>query len=902
MPVSGQDARPTQQSSSTLLGGLLKSTFSVPPLPPAHVARHRLVETLNKGLERGCKLTLICAPAGYGKTTLAIEWMVSTNRRVAWVTLDEDDCSPQSFWRSLMAALHATEESIGGFLLGAVQSDSAASLNRVIAVLLNVLSGLDEPLFLVLDDYPTDSHGALNETMRRFVDHLPSQVHVVITTRVEPALSLPRRRARMEITEIGAAELAFTVPEAGTLVRAVGLQLSQDQTRALHSHCEGWVTALVLAIASLERHPGSAGLLPAGIGTERYVAEYLREEGLSRLSAEARSFLQRTSILRRMTAPLCDAVTDRADSRQMLESLARMNLFVQPLDEGGGWYRYHQLVADALRSDFEQSDPYEYGECQLRASVWFDDHGFYAEGFRHALTAGDTQRCADIVERRYWEILHGGDEALLSSWLAQIPESLFERRPWLGIVSVRLHMAKMEQDRAALRLRQVERTLEDYGVAESPERTALSHELVLWRAVLRVAVDDYSGSLEELGWLLSNVEDDFWALSIAGIIAASAYRGLGQTESALGSYARALSFALQRQGWYDAFAIYDSWADLLILEGRLLEAEAVCQEALELARRAPRPGRFLWKIEANLARIRYEWGQLQIAGRHARVDTRDAVFLNTDAVTLAHLQLVRLQLGIAGVDVVDLWEADARRLTAQSMSAVHACQIRSWMAQGKTERADRLVRRLGLDQAAPTPSNALLLLAYGRWLIARRHPDRAMRLLHDMAADLHAEDHEGLLIQIRILQAMAFVALGDTRHALVPLQQALALAEPEGYVRSFVDAGRPFKRLLHRALETDISSHYVAKLLSAFPASGEGRDSGYAGAKPEDYVEPLSARELDTLRLLAEGYSYEEIARCLGITLNTVRSHTQSLYRKLRVNSSARAVAKSTRLGLLRAP
>ena len=902
---------------------LLETKLYIPRLRRGLVTRPRLSERLNRGGES--KLTLVSAPAGFGKTTLLTEWLAASpanERPTAWLSLDPSDNQATSFWPYLIAALRTVVPEVGATALSLLESPKEP-IAALVATLLNELSALANDLVLVLDDYHVVDAQEIHDGMAFLLDHLPPQIHLVITTRADPPLPLARLRARGELVEIRAADLRFTPEEAAAYLNEVmGLDLGASEVVALEARTEGWIAALQLAALSIQGRDDVAGFIAGFAGDDRYIVDYLVEEVLHRQPEEVRSFLLGTSILDRLTGSLCDAVTGQAGGKAMLQALDRANLFLVPLDDRRQWYRYHQLFADVLRARLQDEQPDRVAELHRRASDWSEQHGDRSEAIRHAMAGEDFERAADLIELAIPSMSQGRQEATLRRWLNALPDDLFEARPVLAVGWVAMRLVRGEAEGVEARLLQAERWLEpgpqapdgstgrstDMVVVDEAAFRRLPGAVSVYRTALAMAHGDVPGTIDHAQRVLDVIAaDDHLERGSAEGFLALAYWSRGDLEAAHRWWTDA-AVSLELAGHVsDAIGCSIALADIRIAQGRLHEAMQAYERGTALAtQQAVASLRGVPDMHVGMSGLYREWNDLALAAQHlmSSEELGEHAGLAQNPyrwrVAMARVREAEGDL-VAALELLD----EAERLYASdyypNVRPIPAMKARIWIAQGRLSQALGWARAHGVsvkDELSYVREFEHVTLA--RVLLAQSTLDPSDGSARDAFALLGrllraAEDGQrtGNVIEILVLLALAHQVRGDMPAALAALGRALALGEPEGYVRVFLDEGPPMAALLQDAANRGIAPDYVRRLLTAAV-----RPEDNAGNK-EALIEPLSDRELDVLRLLATDLAGPEIARELVVSLSTVRSHTKAIYLKLDVNNRRSAVTRAEELDLL---
>jgi LuxR family maltose regulon positive regulatory protein len=903
---------------------LLETKLYTPRPRRGLVARPRLSERLGRGAES--KLTLISAPAGFGKTTLLAEWLAAApagRQSAAWLSLDHGDNQPGLFWTYLITALQAVAPGVGASGLSSLQGPQPGPIELVLATLLNDLSAVPNDIVLVLDDYHViDSHD-VHEGLAFLLEHLPPQIHLVIATRADPALPLSRLRGRGELVEVRATDLRFTLEEADAYLDGVmGLDLTARDVAALEGRTEGWIAALQLAALSMQGRDDVAGFIAGFAGDDRYIVDYLVEEVLHRQPEHVRTFLLQTSILGRLSGQLCDAVTGQDDGRSMLEALERGNLFLVPLDDRRQWYRYHQLFADVLRARLNDEQPDRVPDLHGRATEWYERNGERSEAIRHALAARDLERAADLVELAIPAMRQSRQESTIRRWLEALPDSLIQVRPVLSVhyAGALLQFGQLEGVEA--RLRDAERRL-DTGtggreepnaqlapmvVVDEEEFRRLPSAIALYRAAQALAVGDVANTVRHAGRVLDLAAEDDHLLrgSAAGLLGLADWT-TGDLEEAHRLYT-VCTASLEKAGYIsDTIGCAISLADIRIAQGRLREAMTTYERGLL---RATEPGAPLLRgaadMHVGMGGLSIERNDLDAARQHLLTSQElgEHAGLEQNAYRW-RVATARLRTAEGDLDgALDLLDEAARQYLSDYLPIVRpiaALKARIWVAQGRLGEAQGWAREQRLSAGDDLSYlREFEHVTFARVLFARSAQDRAdgpvrqaVELLERLLQAAEEGSRTGSVIQVLAVLALAHRVSGDIPAALARLERALTLAEPEGYLRLFVDEGPSMAALLEDARKRGIAPTYIREILAAF-----GRPEERTPIKQE-LIEPLSERELDVLRLLDTDLDGPEIARQLVVSLHTVRSHTKNIYAKLGVNNRRAAVGRAVELDLL---
>jgi len=907
--VPGQDA-------------LLATKLHVARPQPGFVPRPRLVEALSQGLARG--RVLVCAPAGFGKTSLLADWARSGGRPVAWLSLDAGDNDPARFWRYVVAALDQAQPGIAerlGPLLGAQAPRSFAGL---VTALINDLAARPDrdEVLLVLDDYHLVDAGPVHESVAFLLENLPPGLLLVVSGRTDPPLPLARLRARGQLAELRAAELRFTTEEAAALLgAAAGPVLPDTAVAALTARTEGWAAGLQLAALSLRGRTDAAAFVAAFSGSHRFVLDYLADEVLDRQPAPVRAFLLETSVLERLSGELCDAVTGRPGSQAMLDHIERAGLFLVPLDEVRGWWRYHHLFADLLRARLEQEQPGRVQELHRAAAAWSDEHNLGDDAVRHALAAGDGAWAGQLVERYVDGLLRGSKGVTLRRWLSTLPAEVLRARPRLCLAQGFNAVVSGQVEAIEPFLDDAERALAAVG-RQPPEPPAgpaggvlanvpagiafLRAELARLRGDAVLAVDWDRQARAQLG-----ESDVILRTLVRANLAVTDWLGgqLGRAERGL---AETLAERRAAGEGYLATRVCHDLGQVQRAQGNLDAALATYREALDLAGEVSSQPPHLGIAHVGLAEVLYERDELAAALDHATRGvtlSRQLAFTPPLAAGLVILARIRQAQGDAAAATAAMGEAGQVELSPQVVALFNpmpAQRARLLLAQGDVTAASQWAKAAGLspeDEPDYPREQAYLLLA--RVLLAQDRPGPALTLLQRLLATAASQGRIGNVIEIQALRTLALAARGDHAGALGALAEGVTLACPQGYIRVFADEGAPMRALLtrlsaaqqgQRAPARDIDPDYLAALLRAGDQAAAAPPSRRA---VPGLAEPLTDREAEVLRLLAAGKSNQRIAHELVVALDTVKKHVTHVLGKLGAANRTEAVARARQLGLI---
>jgi len=902
-------------------GPVIETKFYIPRWRPGLVPRPRLVARLDRSV--ASKLTLLSAPPGFGKTTLLAEWLAATPadaRPVAWLSLDQSDNHPATFWTYVITALQRAQPEVGRSALALLQSPQPPPIETLLANVLNELGATPHELVLVLDDYHVIEAGPIHDGITFLLDHLPPQLHLVIASRADPIVPLARLRGRGDLAEIRLADLRFTPTEAAAFLNgAMGLELSAQQVAALESRTEGWIAALQLAALSLQGRDDIAAVISAFTGNDRYIVDYLVEEVLQRQPERVRIFLLQTSILDRLSAPLCDAVTRQESGKGMLETLERGNLFVVPLDDERRWYRYQHLFADVLRAHLLEEQPDQVSQLHGRASAWFEQHAQASEAIRHALAANDLARAAGLVELEAQAAMRSHQPDRLITWLKPIPDKIIRAMPVLSTYYAMALQGMGDLEGSASRLRDAERWLDDAAesaamvVVDEAAFRSLPSRIALARGYLAMASGDVAGTMEQARRALELLRDDehHWRGTAAALLAL-AHWASGDLAAAQPLHADGVAnFERAGDSGLALSAAYHD-ADLLKARGRLSEAGRRYERSLQFVTRHGGPSvPGVANLHFGLSELCCERDDLEGAARHLEhgeeLGGSAALPRNPYRRCLAQARLRQTLGDLDGaLGLLDQAEQLYVRGAVPNVRPVAAWKVRLWLAQGRLAEAVDWTRAQGLSvDDDPDYAREYHHITLARVLIARYQSERdvyslhgADRLLQRLRDGADRGGRMGAVIEILTLQAIVQRALGDIPAGLVHLERALTLAEPEGYVRLFVEEGKPMRDLLRHAAAAGIGRSYSRRLLSAFDTRADLVPASPRGAVP-GLAEPLTPREVEIVRLIAAGMRNQEIADHLVISLSTVKRHIANGYGKLGVSHRTEAVARANELNLL---
>jgi len=886
----------------------LRTKLYVPPLQSTWVSRMRLLKRMDEGFER--KLTLISAPAGFGKTTLLVEWIHQKKIPVAWFSVDKKDNDPVHFLIYVIAGLQTLEPGIGKAALTLLQSPQPPPLESILINLINDISCIPTNATLVFDDYHAVDSKPIHDLIAFLLDHLPEHMHLVMATRSDPPLLLARLRSQNQLTELRAADLSFTTNETADLFKKrLNLQISTNDIQLLETRTEGWIAGLQLAALSLHGRKDPSNFLKTFKGDHRYIADYLTEEVLNRQPDQLRNFLLQTSILERLSASLCDAVTGQDNSRQVLNTLENANMFVIPLDEERCWYRYHHLFADLLEQRLRVKQGDLVAELHRRASQWFAKNGFKNEAVDHALIAQDYPQAAQLIEEIAEIEWDRARESRLLQWFKKLPDKRIDANPKLCIFYARELFKSGYLDNAEKRLHAAEHMLESTSISD------VNKEGLLGRiAVIRAYMSTRTGDLSRTIYFSSQAlkllprRDLNWR-SVAATTLGMGY-GSDKLVESQQAFVEAMKISKAAGNIYYHIFAGSCLGSIIFKRGKLKEAKDISRQLLRLAiENGIEQTGIVGSLYANLGMIFCEWNDIdegiRLLNKGIELSElgRDPVILASCQVGLLRALMYRMDFAGAFKLMENINERTGHfTLPPWITNTISALNVFFWLGSGKLNAALQWAQERGLSiDDNIDGSHELEYIALAHILITQNKLAEADRLLQRLIENAKAGARVYMMIEMRLMRALIFKAKQDTAAALTELKFALSLAEPGGLIMIFVSKGKSVAELLeeicavkkrdHDDTKAGFSLSYAKKIWSVFQAGTTPKIDGL--------MDPISERELEVLYLIAAGLSNREIADKLFISLNTVKTHTKNINSKLGVNSRIKAVARAKELGLL---
>ena len=890
----------------------LKTKLYVPAPQAKWILRSRLIGRMKEGFKG--KLTLISAPAGFGKTTLLADWVHRYKIPVAWFSVDKADNDPLNFLTYIILGLQTLNANIGKAAMMMIQSPQTPSAESILISLINDVIRMPTDTALVIDDYHIIENKPVHDLIGFLLENLPPMMHVFIATRSEPLLPLlPRLRSQNQLTEFRAADLSFSTDETSMLFKeSLNLRLSSNDIHLLEMRTEGWAAGLQLAALSLQGRTDPSGFIESFKGDNRHIADYLTEEVLNRQAEYLRNFLLQTSILGRLCGSLCDAVTQQNNSRQILNTLEKANLFVIPLDDQRRWYRYHHLFADLLLQRLQWHHGGLVADLHRRASRWLARNGFGSEAVDHALIAQDYTSAARLIEEiaeKDWDRAWGGR---LIDWIEALPDEQIEANPMLCIFYAREFFKSGDLDGAEKRLQAAEQIIDSSSISGENEQNLQGRI-----AVIRAYISSRTGNVPriihfaKLALMLLPQRDSMWrSVAATNLGFAYGWAGAGNLVKAQQAFSEAMKISQTAGNIYYQVFCGSCLGGVMQVRGMLKEATDICRQSLSLAiENGIEHMGVVGSLYGNLGMILSEWNNLDEGirlinkGIELSEQGRDPVILGSIRISLLRALIYRVD--IAGAfNVIEKLNESVRHfmLPPWITNTTSALNVLFWLAAGDLKKAIQWVKERGLSIDDKLENlRGFEYVALTHILIAQKKLDDADRFSQRIIDMAQAGDNVILQIEIRLVRLSIFFAQKDNAAALVELKLALALGEPGGFIMIFVSKGKPVADLLEEIIAVKKSEHddtkagfslaYVKKLLSIFKA----------GPAPEikGLVDPLSERELEVLHLIAAGLSNREIAEKLFISLNTVKTHTKNINSKLNVKGRIKAIGRAKELGLL---
>ncbi len=917
-----------------MAGQLLATKLFIPPVGKNHVERPRLLKKLDECLHPNCHLVVIAAPAGFGKTTLVTSWLKGITLRVdslapkfAWLSLGEEDNDPTLFWIYVIRSLQSLQAEIGQQTQSLLQITNPPELEPALAVLINELAQLPEPLVLILDDYHHVRSPAIHKSLAYFIEHEPAQFHVMIVSRTDPPLPLALLRGRQQLLEFRMADLRFTQDETTQFFnRAMWLVLADDEIDALNHKTEGWIAGLQMAAISMKNQSDQHAFISAFSGNDRYIADFLIEEVLEGQPIEVQRFLLQTSILDDLNAPLCEAVTGLQNSQEMLLGLETANLFIFPVDNHREWFRYHQLFAELLQHKLFQSD----GEKKIKilerhAVDWLAKNGYIKMAVEYAVKYADYELATKLLTLYGPQFIKESSFITLLTLADRIPDSLIMQNITLTCILTQSAMATGNMQMADKLIQNMEKqlgvTIDEFlqkgEILElSPIVKAGLIELGVFRA--RICVDnfhlDQTFYLSEhlLPYIVPELDQEPFVVNTRSNLRGSLLFTLGLARMMHGDVSQAAQLFVEsaREGRQSnnldiEILSLGHLGDAQVLEGRLHEAQSTFEQTLSAPQEVLNKTPFFRISKAGLGNLFYEWNELDKAEDYFQAAIEHGLWwrnwenLLPGYTGMARIHASRGDWTAAYADLDDLI-SNVQEKVGIVLTNVGAIRALINLRRGDFEAAERWAvayePERSCDYMVEWEEDALIGCRI--WIVDNQ-TDRADKLLERIIFEAGAAGRNKIVLEALCLRALLYASIQKSSEALAVLATCLAMAKPENYIRTFVDEGEPMARLLYEAVRLGIHPEYASQLLEAFPTPSSQASEGNMPKKKSKLRELLSKREEEILRLIAEGYSNKEIAQKVCISLRTVKYHTTSIYTKLNATGRVSAVSKARELGIL---
>jgi LuxR family maltose regulon positive regulatory protein len=907
-----------------MVAPLLTTKLYIPRPRSDLVHRPRLIEQLNA--VSNCKLSLISAPAGFGKSTLLSSWVsqLEHGSQVAWLSLDHSDNDLTRFLIYFIGALQTIDTDFGKGVLDTIKSPGPVNIEVVLTSLLNEINEFPDEIVFILDDYHVIESQKIDQALTFLLDHLASNMRLVIASRIDPSMPLSRLRASGQLCELRANVLRFTPDEVASFLNEImGFDLSAQDVVALETRTEGWIAGLQMAALNMQGLKEDRELLEfinSFTGSNRYIQDYLTDEVLQRQTSEVKDFLLQTSILNRLSGPLCDAVTGQKGGQAILEALEIANMFIVPLDNERQWYRYHHLFADLLAHHLKQTFPDLVPDFHRRASEWYEGKDLPSDAIRHAFAINDIERAADLAELS-WPGWSGGFQSITwLGWVKDLPDELVHSRPVLCLAFAWAYLNAGNLEDAEVRLSDVERWLEpsvsqpdqsqgpltEMVVVDQEKFQSLPESLATARAYHAQAIGDIPGTVKYAQKVLELLPEgnDQWRAAASSLLGLAQYAN-GELEAAYQAFSDGLVGIPPLDRITGTFVL----ADIKMALGQLNVALTTYKQSLKLAKDHGKPMPLgAEDIYIGLSKLYRERGNLDDAAQDLltgkklgeQIDLPD--WQHRWCIAQAQLKETLGDLDSA-LDLLDKAEKCYVRTPVPNVRPIAAMKARVWVRQGKLAEAQDWMHEHGLavdDNLSYLREFEHITLA--KVLIAQYLTEPAddsicavIELLNRLLKAAEEGGRKGSVIEILIHKALAYEAQGNSFSALASLERALILAEPEGYLRIFVDQGPPMAKILNEAARRGYQEDYSRKLLAAF----ESKIAVDYIQQAQQFIEPLSARELDVLKLVAQGLSNREIGERLFLALDTVKGYNRKIYAKLGVKNRTQAVNKANSLKIL---
>jgi LuxR family maltose regulon positive regulatory protein len=890
---------------------ILTTKLFIPAASSRLVFRPRLIELLNQGMNG--KLILISAPAGFGKTTLLSEWVNQNKVSYSWISLDPYDNDIERFISYVVASLETIHLKIDEQVLNLPIPNLGDDFTGFLIPFINQIATTDRPFCLVLDDYHQIQIQEIHDVITYLLDNLPPKMTLVIATRSDPPLRFAKLRSQGKLCEVRATDLQFTIEETGCFLNQVmGINLAQADITQLSQKTEGWIAGLQLAAISLQKNPNKHAFVQAFAGDDRYIADYLLDEALSSQPPRIQSFLLQTSILEQLNSPLCNLITGRNDSHEILTELGSANLFLVPLDNQRNWYRYHHLFRDLLQQHLKQTlSSDQIASMHCRASDWYKENNMIVDAIRHAFEAGDMVHVARLVEENIFTLLDQGEIRTLIRWMEMIPDKVKLNRRWLNIAHAWALIYAGNLKVGEEMLRHAEEELYELDADEQAHAKGYIYAVRAyssWFQAESVIAEDYSR--QALALLPAN---DLSICAFASLTLGTALVQGGKLEGAPDALQNSIDWGRASSNTHIYILAAGNMAYLFLFKGQIGKAEHVCQEVFNSFESKQKREQFpaiaqIYSMMTSVFLVRNELDQaLQCAREGLEISKH---WNQIDTLTMSYSSVVDT-LTARG----DYEEAYNLLKQVQSLSSdvsrwfritLEESEVAIYLASGNYAAASRWAKESGMDYRDQIPETKFFIYrTLAQVLIAEGRFSEASHLLNELIKGAERTGAYGLLLSVLPMQSIVQMSLGDQEGALIILNRALLMAESEGCIRIYILLGEPMEALLRLAYAHNIHPAFCARLLEIIETDRNRRmisKTVRQDIKSDinfDKVEQLSLRELEVLKLIAQGYTNQEIALDLVLSLYTIKSHARNIFSKLGVKNRTEAVAKARLLGLL---
>ena len=878
---------------------MLKTKLHIPKVPNKQIHRYELLKKMDEGLDK--KLILISASAGFGKTTLVCEWISKNEQPIAWISLDNDDNDPVSFLTYFISALQAIHTDVGKDILAMIQSPQIPSFESILTILLNEITNISDNFTIVFDDYHVINNQSIDKIFTFLLEHMPPQMHFVITTREDPNLSLSKLRVRGELTELRAKDLRFNFSESTAFLnKLMKLNLSKENITSLESRTEGWIAGLQLAAISMQGLKDSKSFIESFAGSHHFVLDYLVEEVLTQQPVNIQNFLLKTSILDRLCKPLCEAVLfdNTIRYQETLEYLERANLFIVPLDNERYWYRYHHLFADFLKQRlfksnniFTNDNKKEVENLHKRASIWYKNNGLDIESFHHAVESNDIEFIEHVMEGDGMPLPFQGAVVPVLNWLKSLSIKVLDSRPllWVTYASTLLatgHVKTVEQ-----KLQSAEKSLQN--IKSDNKTNDLIGRIAAIRATAAIGARQIETMIVQSRKALDNLDPQnlsfrtstIWKLGVG-------YHIQGDYNAAKKSYSEVISICqISNNVIFNVLSI-TGLGNIQEIENQLYLARETYQQVLDLI--DDNLLLFACNAHIGLARIYYEWNDFVVSQNHIQ-KCIDLVRQIDSIDTFIDYCLLYARLKLAQGDDIGattlLEEANQfieRHNFLYRSSEIVDLQVLILLNQGELTAADKLINQ----------NNNLI--SQVRILLAQGNAFSALEVLEPLYNQIKTTTNKNEILKIMVLQSVGLHMNGENDKAMKLISELLSQAEPNGFVRIFLDEGLPMLKILSDAVSQNIMPNYVNKLLAAFGIEKQKTKKNKAYLRSSKLlIDPLSPREIEVLQLIAQGLSNHQICERLFLALSTVKGHNKKIFDKLQVKRRTEAVVRANELGIL---